>query len=106
MYSERKVWVAYLAAFPLGILGIHKFYLRRPVMGCVYFFTGGLFIVGWLYDLATLPDQVARCNGKLSAGEDVEELLEEEIEDLEDEISQLENEITHLKSTERSKSAA
>ena len=102
MESERKVWVAYLAAFPLGVLGIHKFYLRQPVLGCIYFFTGGLLVVGWLYDLVTLPSQVDRCNGKLSSGEDLEELLEEEIEDLEDEIIQLEDEIVQLRSNERS----
>ena len=102
MYAERKVWVAYLAAFPLGVLGIHKFYLRQPVLGCIYFFTGGLLVVGWLYDLVTLPGQVDRCNEKLSSVEDLEELLEEEVEDLEDEIIQLQDEIIHLRSNEGS----
>lgn len=87
---------------PFGRARLHKFYLRQPVLGCIYFFTGGPFILGWLYDLATLPDQVNHCNAKLSSGEDLEELLEEEIEELEDEITLLENEIVQLKSTQMS----
>ena len=98
MYRERNVWVAYLMAFPWGVLGVHKFYLRQPALGCLYIFTGGLFIVGWLYDLATLPDQVDRCNEKLSSKHNFEDILEDEIEDLEDEIIHLQDEIAHLKS--------
>ena len=100
MYRERKVWVAYLMAFPWGVLGVHKFYLKRPVLGCIYFFTAGLFVVGWLYDLVTLPDQVDRCNEAYSSKEDFEDILEDEIEDLEDEIIHLQDEIAHLKSNQ------
>lgn len=102
MYTERKVWIAYVAAVPWGVLGIHRFYLRQPFIGCLYFFTGGLLVVGWLYDLVTLPDQVIRCNAKLSpVNDDIEELLEEEIEDLEDEIDELQDEIALLRSREK-----
>ncbi|HIG41822.1 MAG TPA: NINE protein [Gammaproteobacteria bacterium] len=85
-----------MTCFPLGILGLHKFYLRQPLLGVAYFFTGGLFVVGWLYDLVTLPDQVDRCNYKLDMDGDLENLQEEEIEFLEDEIVQLRDEITGL----------
>ena len=96
MYRERNVWIAYMTCFPLGILGLHKFYLRQPLLGVAYFFTGGLFVVGWLYDLVTLPDQVDRCNYKLDMDGDLENLQEEEIEFLEDEIVQLREEIAGL----------
>ena len=102
MHAERKLWIAYLAAFPFGVLGVHKFYLRQPVMGCIYFFTGGLLVVGWLYDLVTLPGQVDSCNEKLSSVEDLEEFYEEEIEELEDEIIQLQEEVTHLRGSKGS----
>ncbi len=98
MYRERSVFIAYLTCFPLGVLGLHKFYLRQPLLGVLYFFTGGLFIVGWLYDLATLTDQVDRCNYKLDMDGGLESLQEEEIELLEDEIMQLHDEIDHLHS--------
>ena len=35
----------------LGPFGIHKFIESKPVLGVVYFFTGGLFGFGWLYDI-------------------------------------------------------
>ena len=100
MYREKEVWLAYLYCFPLGILGLHKFYLQRPFLGVAYFFTGGLFVVGWLYDLVTLSDQVDRCNARIGLGTDLENLLEDEIEDLEDEISLLRDEIAHIRSNQ------
>jgi len=101
MQEERKVWIAYLTALPFGLLGFHKFYLRQPVMGIIYFFTGGLLALGWLYDLCTLPSQVERCNGNLASADDIEEFFEEEIEELEEEIFELQDEITQLKSNQR-----
>lgn len=35
---------------PLGIFGIHRFYLGRPLTAILYLPTGGLFIFGWLID--------------------------------------------------------
>jgi TM2 domain/IclR helix-turn-helix domain len=45
-----------------GFFGLHKFYLGRPLIGLLYFFTGGLFIVGWLVDFFTIPRQVRIAN--------------------------------------------
>ncbi|XP_076081397.1 uncharacterized protein LOC143052275 [Mytilus galloprovincialis] len=41
---------AYVLWFPFGILGFHHFYLQRPLWGFLYFFTFGLFGIGWLID--------------------------------------------------------
>ena len=60
--EPRKVWVSYLLLLLGGFFGIHKFYLNRPVWGVVYLLTGGLFCVGLLWDLFTIPSQVRRCN--------------------------------------------
>lgn len=97
----RNTLLAYAFAFPLGILGLHKFYLHQPVRGVLYFFTGGLFVVGWLYDLVTLPDQVELYNQKHDLKVDVETLLEEEIVDLEDELLEMQDEIERLRSDDR-----
>jgi len=94
----RKTWLAYVLAFPLGILGLHKFYLHQPVRGVLYFFTGGLFVVGWLYDLVTLPDQVEWYNEKHDLVDSVEALLEDEIFELEDELDELKAEMQRLHS--------
>lgn len=61
--SYNVSWV--LLTF-LGIFGVHRFYLGKFITGLIYFFTGGLFLVGYLYDLWTLNDQVSEINGRRS----------------------------------------
>lgn len=50
--------IAYLLWFFLGVLGVHKFYLEKFAVGIIYLLTGGLFLIGWIYDLFTLGNQV------------------------------------------------
>lgn len=38
-----------------GFLGSHRFYFGRPVSGTIYFFTLGLFFIGWIVDLFLIP---------------------------------------------------
>ncbi len=38
-----------------GFIGAHRFYYGRPVSGTIYFFTLGLFFIGWLVDLFLIP---------------------------------------------------
>lgn len=37
-----------------GIFGIHNFYLDKRLIGVLYFFTYGLFFIGWFKDLFIL----------------------------------------------------
>jgi TM2 domain-containing membrane protein YozV len=46
----------------LGILGVHRFYLGKWVTGLVYLLTGGLFLLGIIYDYWTLNSQVSAIN--------------------------------------------
>ncbi|WP_368671263.1 NINE protein [Marinobacterium sedimentorum] len=39
----------------LGFMGAHRFYFGRPVSGTLYFFTLGLFLIGWIVDLFLIP---------------------------------------------------
>jgi hypothetical protein len=49
-----------LAAFSFfGVAGLNRFYLGKPVTGIIWFFTGGLFLVGSIYDFITMERQVA-----------------------------------------------
>jgi len=48
----------------LGIFGVHRFYLGKFVSGILWFFTGGFFLMGYLYDLLTLNDQIHAVNAK------------------------------------------
>ncbi len=87
LYPEKSLLIAYLLWLPpLGILGAHKFYLNRPFLGIAYFCTGGLLLIGWIYDLFTLPRQVDEFNERIDVFFD---LHDQEIEELEDEIDAL-----------------
>lgn len=46
----------------LGIFGIHRFYIGKWLTGVVYLLTGGLFLVGVVYDFWTLNDQIHLIN--------------------------------------------
>ncbi len=58
-YSYDIAWV--LLTF-LGIFGAHRIYAGKWVTGIIYFFTGGLFVVGFLYDLCTFNRQIDELN--------------------------------------------
>jgi len=63
----KATLTAYLLLIFFGIIGAHKFYLNRPGIGVLYIFTLGLLLVGVIYDLFTLPKQVAKRNAELKA---------------------------------------
>lgn len=48
----------------LGVFGIHRFYMGKWITGLVYLVTGGLFFLGWLYDLWTLNGQISEINNR------------------------------------------
>jgi TM2 domain-containing membrane protein YozV len=48
----------------LGVFGIHRFYMAKVGTGLLWLVTGGLFGIGWLYDLWTLNEQVDRINAQ------------------------------------------
>lgn len=54
--------VSWLLLSFLGLFGIHRFYMRKYVTGIIWLFTGGLFLIGYLYDLWTLNEQVTLQN--------------------------------------------
>lgn len=62
--SPKKVNTAYWLTFltVLGVNGIQRFYLGKPISGVIWFCTGGLFFMGTIYDLITLPNQVKEYN--------------------------------------------
>jgi TM2 domain-containing membrane protein YozV len=48
----------------LGLFGVHRFYMGKIFTGLLYLCTGGLFLVGYLYDFLTLNEQLSEVNRK------------------------------------------
>lgn len=38
-----------------GFIGAHRFYYGRQITGVIWFFTLGLFFIGWIIDLLLIP---------------------------------------------------
>ena len=45
--KQTALWCCILG----GMFGIHQFYVGRIGRGLLYFFTGGLFCIGWIADI-------------------------------------------------------
>ena len=56
--------IAYILFFVsgFGALGFHRFYLGKIGTGLLWMFTGGMVMIGSIYDLLTLPRQVREAN--------------------------------------------
>lgn len=52
--KTHEIFVGYFL-WIFGFLGAHRFYFGRPISGTIYFFTLGLFFIGWLIDLFLIP---------------------------------------------------
>ena len=49
--SHKSRIVALLLCIFVGYLGLHHFYAGKIGMGVLYLLTGGLFCIGWFYDI-------------------------------------------------------
>ncbi|GLO11585.1 hypothetical protein PPUJ20028_01660 [Pseudomonas putida] len=54
--------IAWILLTFLGVFGLHRLYQGKWISAIVYFFTGGLFLLGVLYDFWTLNSQVSEVN--------------------------------------------
>ncbi|WP_288363407.1 TM2 domain-containing protein [uncultured Spongiibacter sp.] len=51
-----------------GFMGAHRFYLGRPISGTLYFFTLGLFFIGWIIDLVLIPAMERSADRRYQSG--------------------------------------
>lgn len=58
-YDYSVTWI--LLTF-LGVFGVHRFYMGKWITGLLYLVTGGLFLIGYLYDYLTLNSQLSELN--------------------------------------------
>lgn len=60
--GEKSYNVTWILLTFLGIFGIHRFYLGKWITGILYLLTGGIFLLGVIYDYWTLNDQISEVN--------------------------------------------
>ena len=65
--STHSLAVGYIL-WIFGFLGAHRFYYGRPVSGTIYFFTLGLFLIGWIVDLFLMPKLEAEADAVFTPG--------------------------------------
>ena len=56
--------IAWLLLVFLGPFGVHRMYMGKWFTGILYLLTAGLFMIGYIYDMWTLNDQITVINGK------------------------------------------
>jgi TM2 domain-containing membrane protein YozV len=52
-----------------GFTGSHRFYFGKPISGTIYFFTFGLFLIGWIIDLFLIPSMDRKAEARFSPGD-------------------------------------
>jgi TM2 domain-containing membrane protein YozV len=65
--STHSIAVGYLC-WLLGFLGMHRFYYGKPITGTIWFFTGGLLLIGWIIDFFLIPSMDAHADRRFVAG--------------------------------------
>jgi len=66
MYHDGEIDynIAWILLGFLGLFGIHRMYMGKWITGLLYLLTGGFFLIGWVYDLWTLNEQISLKNAQ------------------------------------------
>ncbi|BCL60039.1 membrane protein [Desulfomarina profundi] len=64
----HSVVIGYLL-WIFGFLGAHRFYYGKQISGTIYFFTLGLFFIGWIVDLFLIPTMSEQADIRFIRGE-------------------------------------
>jgi TM2 domain-containing membrane protein YozV len=51
-----------------GFMGAHRFYYGKPITGTLWFFTLGLFFIGWIVDLFLIPSMDRQADRRFRTG--------------------------------------
>ncbi|MDN4479744.1 TM2 domain-containing protein [Demequina muriae] len=68
IHAPKSLLLAYILWFFLGLFGVQHFYLGKIGRGLLYLLTAGVFGVGWIIDLFTLPSQTRAINAQRAVG--------------------------------------
>lgn len=66
--NSHSVVVGYLA-WIFGFMGAHRFYYGKQITGTIWFFTLGLFFIGWIIDLFLIPSMDRDADFRYEEGE-------------------------------------
>jgi len=65
--DTHSVLMGYLL-WIFGFIGAHRFYYGRQISGTIWFFTLGLFFIGWIIDLFLIPSMDRDADRRYVAG--------------------------------------
>ncbi len=65
---SHSVFMGYLL-WIFGVFGAHRFYYGRQITGVLWFFTLGLFFIGWIIDLFLIPGMADDADDRYEGGE-------------------------------------
>ncbi len=65
---SHSVFMGYLL-WIFGVIGAHRFYYGRQLTGILWFFTLGLFFIGWIIDLLLSPGMADDADARYEAGD-------------------------------------
>lgn len=68
MHPTHNIVVGYVF-WLLGFVGAHRFYYGKRLTGILWFFTGGLFLIGWIVDLFLIPNMNEDANRRYRSGQ-------------------------------------
>lgn len=63
----HSVLIGYLL-WIFGFIGAHRFYYGRQITGVIWFFTFGLFFIGWIIDLFLIPSMARDADHRFIPG--------------------------------------
>jgi len=68
MYRDTHSKAVGYLLWIFGFMGAHRFYYGRQLTGTLWFFTLGLFFIGWIVDLFLIPGMDRAADQRYRAG--------------------------------------
>jgi TM2 domain-containing membrane protein YozV len=65
--ETHSVLIGYLL-WIFGFIGAHRFYYGKQITGVIWFFTLGLFLIGWIIDLLLIPSMSEEADRRFTTG--------------------------------------
>ena len=65
--ETHSILIGYLL-WIFGFIGAHRFYYGKQISGVIWFFTLGLFFIGWIVDLFLIPAMSREADRRFTAG--------------------------------------